>query len=921
MSIVELSALGVAGEGSRRRPTAPTPGRRPGAQVGQRPGVPETGTGPSPTLVPWVSLAPGEKRLVICEKPSAAKDVAAALGGARRFGDRFESSDTIVAWAFGHLLEPVSPEVYDRAWKDWSYAALPYLPEPFRYAPRDPRAAHQLAALHALVARADVVALVNACDAGREGELIFKLIVQAAPKGATKPIMRAWFNSMTAPAILAAFAALRPDAAMGPLEDAARCRQEADWLLGINATRAATVQVGGGSMISLGRVQTPTLALIARRDTVIDAFVASPFWQIRAHFTARGGTYEGLWVGDTGDRFVVEAAARAAAAEVRAGAYATVAAVDVKAISEQAPQLFDLTTLQREANRRWSWSAARTLGVAQACYEKFKLLTYPRTDSRYLTTAMIPELGATAGHVGAAVAALARPAGVVVTAAGARLPKRIVDDAKVSDHHAIIPTNAPHALGAADNDARQLYDLVARRFLAAFHPAARLERTLVWTEVEGASGPHRFRTSGTAVLDPGWRSVERAEAPSARKKNAGNEAGDNATGDHDENVSVPPGLAAGDRAKIDDVDVAAGTTKPPARFNEASLLGAMTTAGSTLDDEDAAEAMKDRGLGTPATRASIIERLITVGYVDRKGRQLIATSKGRGIIALLGDHELTRPDMTGEWEKRLRDMEAGRERRSVFMSDIEAFARRVVGDFGHLDRSRLQSLRPAIADCPRCDGHIVEGAKGWVCTSWKSPAETGCGYVVWKTTNKTKVTLSQLKAKIAANICDAERTRMVLGPCPSPGCTAEIVERPKSYGCTSWKSKDEPGCDYTIWKQVAGATVSLEQATAMVARGVVPDRPTERAALCGCPHPKCSGTLRQQRSAKGWSCDSWKSARHSGCGTVIWKSGRDGATLDEAAARVQAETLRQEWAGRSSTSAKVPTASKRRGPDVERRTD
>ena len=478
MSIFELPALGVAGEGTPRSPTAPTPGRRPGAQVGQRPGVPETGTGPSPTLVPWGSLAPGEKRLVICEKPSAAKDVAAALGGARRFGDRFESSDTIVAWAFGHLLEPVSPEVYDRTWKAWSYTALPYLPEPFRYAPRDPRAAHQLAALHALVARPDVVALVNACDAGREGELIFKLIVQAAPKGATKPIMRAWFNSMTAPAILAAFAALRPDAAMGPLEDAARCRQEADWLLGINATRAATVQVGGGSMISLGRVQTPTLALIARRDTAIDAFVASPFWQIRAHFTAAAGSYEGLWVGETGDRFVVEADARAAAAEVRAGAYATVAAVDVKAISEQAPQLFDLTTLQREANSRWSWSASRTLIVAQACYETFKLLTYPRTDSRYLTTAMIPELGATAGQVGAAVAALARPAGVVVTAAGARLPKRIVDDAKVSDHHAIIPTNAPHALGAADNDARQLYDLVARRFLAAFHPAARLERTL-----------------------------------------------------------------------------------------------------------------------------------------------------------------------------------------------------------------------------------------------------------------------------------------------------------------------------------------------------------------------------------------------------------------------------------------------------------
>lgn len=828
------------------------------------------------------------RTLIICEKPSVARDVATALPGKlAKSGEHWENDQWIVSFAVGHLVEQVDPDVYDPKYKKWRYEDLPIVPEDFQYAARDARAAKQLKSLHKLMGQADVERIVNACDAGREGELIFKLILQTAPaKARQKPVERAWFSSMTKQAIRDAFEALRPDEQLRPLESAARARSEADWLVGMNATRAATTKAGGiRKVLSLGRVQTPTLALIVGRDLAIDAFVPEDYWEVEAAFAlADGATYVGLWHEGSTTRLTAAEKAEAIAAAAR-GQAAVVEQIETKPQVEQPPLLYDLTSLQREANSRFGFSAQRTLSTAQALYDQHKLLTYPRTSSRYLSGDMAGQLRPVAARVGAADPAYADGARYVLGLE--RLPLgRVVDDKRVTDHHAIIPTEAEHDLGGLTSDERRIYDLVARRFLAVFHPAARFERTVVETRC----AEHLFRSRGKVMIDAGWRAVYGEEVEEAPATDASGKGGD---GDDEAREQNLPALRQGQTSTCSTADALAKRTKPPGRFSESTLLRAMETAGKLVDDDEAAEAMKDAGLGTPATRAATIERLIDAEYIEREGRALRATEKGVGLITMLGDHLLTSPELTGRWEQRLNRIERGEETHEAFRRDVVDFTRQVVEWFSDKERADLKVERRVLAKCPTegCPGNIVEYPKSFGCDSFASKEEPGCGFTIWRKSGRRTVSRDEALEMIAQGLQskDLVEEDVAIGSCPTPGCGGEIIERQRSYGCTSWKSRTETGCGYVIWKRVRGQKeeVDREAATRMVAAGETNAvAPAVKEPIGACPTPGCGGEIVENSRAYG--CTSWKSRKNTGCGFVIWKreKGHE-VTREEAVQRLE----------------------------------
>ncbi len=860
------------------------------------------------------------RKLVICEKPSVARDVAGALPGTfTQKGDAYESEHWVISYAVGHLLEQVDPDDYDPRFKKWTYEDLPIIPDEFRYQARDSRAAKQLASLHTLMSRTDVTGIVNACDAGREGELIFKLILQSAPAAAHgKPVQRAWFSSMTKAAIQEAFTALRPDSEMKPLEDAARARSEADWLVGMNGTRAATTRAGSiRRVLSLGRVQTPTLAMIVRRDLEIQAFDPRDYWQIEALFTGADQPLPGTWNDisnthreilfvDEGktfkDRIAVGPAAEAISTAVT-GAEGVVTSVEAKQRSEAPHLLYDLTALQRDANQRYGFSASRTLAAAQSCYDEHKVLTYPRTSSRYLSSDMVGQLKGVAARVGSADQQYADGARAVL-ALGTLPLGRVVNDAKITDHHAIIPTDADHGLSRLSSDARRIYDMVARRFLAVFLPPARLEDTIIITAV----GDHTFRSSGTVIIEPGWYAIDAMRRHRVEKQAAREAVALTEDGEEEQKDSTLPSVTVGQRLTCSTTEVQAKSTKPPARFNEGSLLKSMETAGKMVDDDDAAEAMKDSGLGTPATRANIIENLIDREYVEREGKQLRATDKATGLITMLGDHLLTSPELTGQWEHRLIEIQQGTETREDFQREIVGFTRQVVAWFADKGHDDLRVERAVIAPCPLilpdgspCTGNIVEQRKSYSCDSYRGKNDPGCGYTLWKQMDNRVITLDEAREHIAAGrqSKDLASAREVLGSCPTDGCDGEIVERGRSFGCTSWTSKTDTGCGYVIWKRVRGRSdeVSIEEARRMVAHGETNATPP-RQPIAPCPVPGCGGDIVDR--PKTYGCNSWKSPRNRGCGYVLWKRPRGSeqdVTVEEAQARVEADRADPEAAG------------------------
>jgi DNA topoisomerase III len=670
------------------------------------------------------------KTLVIAEKPSVGRDLAKVLKGpfAKGAGDGFlEGPEHVITWAVGHLVQLADPEEYDPRFKKWRMADLPIVPPHFKLVVRDERSKKQMTVVNRQLHRKDIGEVINACDAGREGELIFAYLFEKAK--ADKPVRRLWLSSMTNSAMRDAFAHLRPSDELRSLEQAARSRSEADWIVGMNSTRAATIRLRSSfdGAVSLGRVQTPTLAIVARREEEIRAFKPEPYWLVDARFEPSGDgarVYGARFHAGAKPRIATAAEAEEIVRAVR-GQTGLVTKVEKRKQTEKAPMLYDLTSLQREANTRFGFSARRTLSAAQRLYEEHKALTYPRTNSRFLTSDMVEEIKPTAELVGHRPEY--REAADYVTGLDLLPLARVVDDAKVTDHHAIIPTRTEHPVEKMNDDDRRVYDLVARRFLAVFHPDALLENTRVETTVAG----HVFRTRGKVLLVPGWRAVYLSMPDAARAPAAADPAlrGTGEGQDDDEPDSgVLPKLAQGEPARTLEAESLAKETKPPRRYSDASLLGAMETAGRLVDDEELREAMKDSGIGTPATRASIIERLIDVGYLERDGRALVATEKGRNVIRLLGEHALTSPDLTGSWEHRLGKIERGEEQRERFMADIAGFARETIEE---LD-TKLKDVRIPRANlgpCPVCGHDIVENRKGYSCWSRDDP---GCGFVIWK---------------------------------------------------------------------------------------------------------------------------------------------------------------------------------------------
>jgi DNA topoisomerase-3 len=833
------------------------------------------------------------KTLVIAEKPSVGRDYAKALPGT--FTDRkdyLESDDYVVSWAVGHLVELAEPEDYDSKYRMWSLNRLPIIPEQFKLKPIEGRGKSQLDTLSKLFKRKDVGQIINGCDAGREGELIFSYIYELAGNG--KPVSRLWVSSMTRDAIREGFDHLRDGAEMAPLEAAARSRSEADWLVGMNGTRAATKVGRLDGVVSLGRVQTPTLALIVRRDLEIDAFVPETYFQVDARFELdESRTYVGRWFEGREDRTPERERAEAVAAAA-GGAPATVVSVKRKERKERSPLLYDLTSLQREANRRFGMSAARTLAAAQRLYEGSSngaVITYPRTRSQFLPSDQIPTLKPTAGKL-AGIPAY-RPHAEYVASLDVLPLARVVNNGKVDDHHAIIPTGELPR-GELSGDDGRIYDLVARRFLAVFHPDARFEDTDVVTEAGGQS----FRTKGKRLLEAGWRAPafgDEASAPPEKRDDG--EAPEQAL----------PRIDEGESGTCAEATVLEKQTKPPGRYTESSLLGAMETAGRTIDDEELREAMKESGLGTPATRADTIERLLNVGYIDRDGKALTSTPKGRKTIELLGTHALTSAELTGSWEKRLSEIEHAQADRSAFMADIASFTDEIVEYFRTL---RTESL----GACPNGDGDIRENRAAFGCSSYKSKSEPGCGFTIWKNQGGFTITREAVAELLASGrgqldggatlVLDDEKHPLIvgedgkpltqsapLGPCPNGD--GEIKENRAAFGCTSYKSKKDPGCGFTVWKNQAGFTVTADEVRQLLERGeaeladgpqparlvlaegnkpqIVDEAGKPLEGTLG-PCPNGDGEIKENR--RGFGCTSWKSKSEPGCGFTIWKSQR-----------------------------------------------
>lgn len=814
------------------------------------------------------------KTLVIAEKPSVAQDIVRALtpiaGKFEKHDEYFESDTYVVSSAVGHLVEIQAPEQYDVKRGKWSFAHLPVIPPHFDLKPVD-KTKTRLNAVVKLAKRKDVDKIINACDAGREGELIFRLIEQYAggAKPLGKPVSRLWLQSMTPQAIRDGFNALRTDKQMQPLADAARSRSEADWLVGINGTRAMTAfnsRDGGFFLTTVGRVQTPTLAVVVEREEKIRKFISRDYWEVHATFGAQAGEYAGKWFDpkwkkapasegvepdpeQKADRVWSAREAQAIADAVR-GQSATVTE-ESKPTTQASPALFDLTSLQREANGKFGFSAKTTLSLAQSLYERHKALTYPRTDSRHLPEDYLPVVQDTFGMLAdSGMKHLAPHALTALNNNYIKPSKRIFDNAKVSDHFAIIPTlQAPSGLSDAE---QKLYDLVVRRFMAVFFPSAEYQVT---TRITTAAN-HAFKSEGKVLVKPGWLAIYGKEAQDEAKE--GEDSGKTL-------VAVQPG----ERVQTEQVDPKALKTRPPARYSEATLLGAMEGAGKMVEDDELREAMQEKGLGTPATRSSIIEGLIAEKYMLREGRELIPTAKAFQLMTLLrglGVEELSKPELTGEWEYKLAQMEHGKLSRDAFMREIAEMTEHIVKKAKEYDRDTVPGDYATLTTpCPNCGGVVKENYRRYACTGKDGNSE-GCGFSFGKTPAGRTFEVAEVEQflrdkrigpldgfrskagwpftaemvikfdeeaknyKLEFDFGDdkAEETgelvdfsaKESLGACPK--CGGAVYEHGKNYVCEKsvpTLAQPTPSCDFKSGQIILQQPVEREQMTKLLATG------------------------------------------------------------------------------------------------------
>ncbi|WON74948.1 DNA topoisomerase III [Nitrosospira sp. Is2] len=777
------------------------------------------------------------KTLIIAEKPSVAVDIARVLGGFAKHADYFESDQYVLSSAVGHLLELVVPEQYEVKRGKWSFANLPIIPPHFDLNPIE-KTESRLKLLTKLIKRKDVESLINACDAGREGELIFHYIRRHV--GTNKPVKRLWLQSMTPASIREGFNKLLDDDAVRPLAEAAVSRSEADWLVGINGTRAMTAfnsQEGGFHKTPVGRVQTPTLAILIEREDTIKKFVPRDYWEVHGKFAASSGQYDGRWFDENfaknktdseqkAERFWDQKEAEAVRSKCQGKP--GVVKEESKPATEICPLLYDLTSLQRDANGRFGFSAKTTLGLAQALYEKHKVLTYPRTDSRALPEDYLDTVKETLSSL--AKSRYGIFAKQVLKEDWVKPNKRIFNNAKISDHFAIIPTSLePKALSETE---AKLYDLVTKRFLAIFFPAAEFLVTTRITRVENEP----FKTEGKVMVNPGWQVVYGREVQ--------------ARGTEDESALIK--LNPDERVLAEEIKVISSQTRPPARFNEATLLSAMESAGKLVEDEDLREAMSAKGLGTPATRASIIEGLVAENYLQREGRELRPTAKAFSLITLLRGlkvPELTSPELTGDWEFKLRQIEQGKLQRNKFMEEIAGMTGHIVeqakthrGETISGDFSTLKS------PCPKCGGVIQETYKKYQCQK--------CDFALWKIlagrqfetaemeqliTQREVGPLQGFRSKMGrlfnANIKLTDELEMKfdfgtdsaedaeaidfsgqepLGTCPR--CGGRVFDHGMSYACEKAIGSVRT-CDFKIGKIILARPLEREQAAKLLRTG------------------------------------------------------------------------------------------------------
>jgi DNA topoisomerase-3 len=786
------------------------------------------------------------KALIIAEKPSVANDIAKTLGGFTKHDEYYESDKYVLSSAVGHLLEISAPEEYDVKRGKWTFTHLPVIPPHFALNPIQ-KTESRLKVLNRLIKRKDVTTLINACDAGREGELIFRLIAQYAK--AKQPVQRLWLQSMTPGAIREGFTKLRSDESMLPLADAARCRSEADWLIGINGTRAMTAfnsKEGGFYLTTVGRVQTPTLSIVVEREEKIKKFVPRDYWEVRAEFICAAGIYEGRWLDTKFKKDETDPEKRAERLWSKAAAESIVAACrgktgtvteEAKPTTQMAPALFDLTSLQREANSRFGFSAKNTLGLAQALYEKHKVLTYPRTDSRHLPEDYLQTVQQTLETV--SENNNYHPfAKKILKSNWIKPNKRIFDNSKISDHFAIIPTTqAPKNLSEPE---QKLYDLVTRRFMAVFFPAAEFLVTTRYTDVSG----HRFKTEGKVMVNPGWLAIYGKDVVDPNAK--------------DGDGTLPP-VAPDEKVKTEKVDAVGLVTKPPARYSEATLLSAMEGAGKLIDDEELRDAMAGKGLGTPATRAAIIEGLLNEKYLLREGREIIPTAKAFQLMTLLrglGVNELTAPELTGEWEYKLAQMERGKISREEFMRDIAQMTQIIVKRAKEYDNVTIPGDYATLkARCPNCGGTVKENYRRFACTQCdfsmsKTPGSRAFeipeveelltsrtigplqGFrskmgrpfaAILKIARDEDVNNFKLEFDFGQNDEDDENAEGVdfseqtpLGPCPK--CQSGVYEMGLAYVCEKTVAKPK-ACDFRSGRIILQQEILPEQMSKLLTEG------------------------------------------------------------------------------------------------------
>ncbi|MFC7288628.1 DNA topoisomerase III [Herminiimonas glaciei] len=785
------------------------------------------------------------KTLIIAEKPSVANDIAKTLGGFTKHDEYFESDEYVLSSAVGHLVEITVPEEYDVKRGKWTFTHLPMIPPHFALNPIA-KTESRLKVLNKLIKRKDVTGLINACDAGREGELIFRLIAQYTK--AKQPIKRLWLQSMTPGAIREAFKNLRSDEEMLPLADAARCRSEADWLIGINGTRAMTAfnsKEGGFYLTTVGRVQTPTLSIVVEREEKIKKFVPRDYWEVRAEFICAAGIYQGRWLDTAFKKDETDPERRAERLWSKAAAESIVAACrgkqgnvteESKPTTSMAPALFDLTSLQREANARFGFSAKNTLGLAQALYEKHKVLTYPRTDSRHLPEDYLPTVLQTLDVI-AENNNYHQFAKQITDNKWVKPNKRIFDNTKISDHFAIIPTTqAPKNLSEPE---QKLYDLVTRRFMAIFFPAAEFQVTTRFTEVSG----HQFKTEGKVMTNPGWLAVYGKEVIDEKDP---------------ENSGTLVPVAKGEKVKTESVVANGLVTKPPARYSEATLLSAMEGAGKLIDNDGLRDAMAGKGLGTPATRAAIIEGLLNEKYLLREGREMIPTAKAFQLMTLLrglGVSELTAPELTGEWEYKLSEMERGKISREEFMREIAQMTQVIVKRAKEYDNDTIPGDYATLkTPCPNCGGVVKENYRRFACTKCefsmsKTPGsrQFEIAEVEELLANKTIGPLQGFRSKMGRPFAavlkisrdeeiknyklefdfgqndDDENAEAVdfsgqtsLGPCPK--CAGGVYELPLSYVCENSVAKPKT-CDFRSGRIILQQEILPEQMSKLLNEG------------------------------------------------------------------------------------------------------